>query len=114
LQDRAEQIEAMQTLVAQQRAQVVVLSLGEEGALLATQDSLLQVNAPANQVMSAVGAGDSLVAGLVSGFLQGWPWAKSLAWASAVSAATVSHAPGEPWKKKDPLTFRSRVLLQTL
>ena len=114
LQDRAEQIEAVQTLVAQQRAQVVVLSLGEEGALLATQDALLQVNAPANKVMSAVGAGDSLVAGLVSGFLQAWSWAESLAWASAVSAATVSHAPGQPWTKKDPLTFRPRVLLQTL
>lgn len=114
LQDRAAQIVAIQGLVAQQRARVVVLSLGEEGALLAAQDTLLQVNAPAAKVISAVGAGDSLVAGLVSGFLQAWPWAQTLSWASAVSAATVSHAPGEPWTKKDPETFQSRVLLQNL
>ncbi len=114
LHERAEQIAAIQSLVAQQRAQVVVLSLGEEGALLAAPDTLLQVNAPADQVMSAVGAGDSMVAGLVSGFLQGMSWSDALAWASAVSAATVSHAPGNAWTKKDPLAFRSRVLLQTL
>ena len=114
LRERGEQIAAIQSLVAQQRAKVVVLSLGEEGAVLAAQNTLLQVNAPADQVVSAVGAGDSMVAGLVSGFLQGMSWPDALAWASAVSAATVSHAPGEAWTKKDPLAFRSRVLLQTL
>lgn len=114
LRERAEQIAAIQSLVAQQRAKVLVLSLGEEGAVLAAQNTLLQVNAPADQVVSAVGAGDSLVAGLVSGFLQGMSWPEALAWASAVSAATVSHAPGNGWTKKDPLAFRSRVLLQNL
>lgn len=114
LRERNEQIDAIQKLVAQHRAQVVVLSLGEEGAVLAAQNTLLQVNAPADQVVSAVGAGDSLVAGLVSGFLQGMGWPDALAWASAVSAATVSHAPGDVWTKKDPLAFRSRVMLQTL
>lgn len=114
LQERAEQIAAIQSLVTQQRAKVVVLSLGEEGALLAAPQTLCQVNAPATQVVSAVGAGDSLVAGLVSGLLQGMSWPDALAWASAVSAATVSQAPGRGWRKKDPQAFRSRVLLQTL
>lgn len=114
LRERAEQIVAIQRLVAQQRAQVVVLSLGEEGALLAAPGTLLQVNATADQVKSAVGAGDSMVAGLVSGVLQGMSWPDALAWGSAVSAATVSHRPGDIWTKKDPLAFRSRVLLQSL
>lgn len=47
------------------RASVVALTLAERGALLVTRDRWLRAAAPAVDVASAVGAGDSFLAGLV-------------------------------------------------
>ena len=109
-----EQITALRDLIHQKRAQVVVLSLGEEGAVLATKEVLLRVRAPQVSVVSAVGAGDSLVAGLVSGLLQGMSYREMLVRATAVSAATLAHGPGSVWIKKDLDTFQSQVVLEVL
>ena len=46
-------------------AEFVVLTLGEDGALLITPDAAYGARAPAPPVVSAVGAGDSFVGGMV-------------------------------------------------
>jgi 6-phosphofructokinase 2 len=109
-----EQIELVQSLVAQSRAQVVVLSLGRQGALLAAKDLLLQATPAPTHVVSAVGAGDSLVAGLVSGLLQDLDLPSCLRLGMAVSAATIAQPPGMAWKKEDLGTLQSQVKLQVL
>ena len=114
LETTASQLHAVGDLVAQGRARMVVLSLGDQGALLATTHGVWQANAPALQVVSAVGAGDSMVAGMVSAALLGMDEAQTLSWATAVSAATISHAPGVLWKKEDPVALQRRVVLQKL
>ena len=47
------------------KCEVVVVSLGPQGALLVTQDGFEHVPAPTVKKVSTVGAGDSMVAGMV-------------------------------------------------
>ena len=49
----------------------VCVSLGREGSLLVGPDNCYHATAPAIEIRSTVGAGDSLVGGLVAGFARG-------------------------------------------
>lgn len=51
----------------------VVLSMGAEGALFASPDGVLMAQAPPVNVVSTVGAGDSLLAGYLAGCITGLP-----------------------------------------
>lgn len=65
LTDRTAIAAAAGDLVAQRCAEVVVVSLGAEGAVLASETASGFLPAPAVKVRSTVGTGDSMVAGLV-------------------------------------------------
>ncbi len=69
----------------------VCVSLGKEGVVLATADAALHAEAPIVKVDSSVGAGDSMVAGLVAGFATDLDLADTLRLAVACSAGTVRH-----------------------
>lgn len=58
--------EAAQQLVKEGKAEIIVVSMGAQGAYLVTKDSTLHVPAPSVKKLSTVGAGDSMVAGMVS------------------------------------------------
>ena len=52
-------------------AQNVLVSLGGDGAILITSDNqILQSNAPKGKVLNTVGAGDSMVAGFLAGYIE--------------------------------------------
>ncbi|MET9436319.1 1-phosphofructokinase family hexose kinase [Streptomyces sp. NPDC006551] len=70
-------------------ARAVVSSLGPEGMLAATPDGVWRAAPPAPAKGNPTGAGDSAVAGLLSGLIDGLPWPDRLARAVALSAATV-------------------------
>lgn len=77
-------------------ARTVVVSLGAKGLLAATPDGSWQATPPARLSGNPTGAGDSAVAGLLSGLVEGLPWPDRLARAVALSAATVrAPAAGE-------------------
>jgi 6-phosphofructokinase 2 len=52
-------------IIHQGKCEVLVVSLGPQGALLVTRDGFEHIPAPMVQKMSTVGAGDSMVAGMV-------------------------------------------------
>ncbi len=52
-------------IIQQGKCEVVVVSLGPQGALLVTRDGFEHIPAPMVKKQSTVGAGDSMVAGLV-------------------------------------------------
>lgn len=64
---------AAQGIVAQGGAQLVAVTLGHEGALLAHAGGVLQLPAIPVQARSAVGAGDSFVAAMTHGLYLGLP-----------------------------------------
>ncbi|MFJ8075590.1 1-phosphofructokinase family hexose kinase [Streptomyces sp. NPDC096176] len=77
-------------------AHAVVASLGPDGLLAATPDGTWQAAPPEAVKGNPTGAGDSAVAGLLSGLVGGLPWAERLSRAVALSAATVlAPAAGE-------------------
>ena len=52
-------------LIAQKFCQVILVSLGAEGALLVDSETITRLMQPKEKVKSTVGAGDSLVAGMI-------------------------------------------------
>ncbi|MEU6340045.1 1-phosphofructokinase family hexose kinase [Streptomyces sp. NPDC046977] len=72
-------------------ARAVAASLGPDGLLVLTEDgSVLRARPPAPVAGNPAGAGDSAVAGLLSGLVEGLDWPRRLARAVALSAATVA------------------------
>jgi pseudouridine kinase len=76
----------------------VLISLGAQGVAWCDADGRCGHRAArAVPVVSATGAGDALMSGLVYGHLQGWPLQEALAWAMACAeitlASTAANAP---------------------
>ena len=57
--------EAGRKIISKGKCEVLVISMGEEGAMLLTKDTAFTVKSPGARKQSTVGAGDSMVAGIV-------------------------------------------------
>jgi 6-phosphofructokinase 2 len=89
LPEPAEQEAEAKRLVDDGRAEIVTLSLGADGALLATAEGCFRLKAPMVEPRSAVGAGDSFVAAMTLGLAQGRPPKDAFTLAVATGTATV-------------------------
>jgi 6-phosphofructokinase 2 len=87
LTTESEQFAAAHGLIEDGRAEVVLVSLGPHGALLATQDASQRFPAIPMGFGSGVGAGDAMVAAITTGLSRGWPLAKSVRLGIAAGAA---------------------------
>ncbi|MCX7746174.1 MAG: 1-phosphofructokinase family hexose kinase [Clostridia bacterium] len=67
--------------------EIVVASLGKEGAVMVSQDLAFISSIPDINVVNTIGSGDSLVAGLACGFLMGLPLQDSFRLGTACSLA---------------------------
>lgn len=92
---------ALQTMGAQH----VVVSLGKDGALLRTANETWLVRSPKIQEKNPIGAGDSMVGGMVWALSQGLSLKEALGWGAASGAATASLSGTE---------VGSRTLIETL
>jgi 1-phosphofructokinase len=70
--------------------QLVVVSMGERGAMFIDQESALVAKPPAVTVKSTVGAGDAMVAGLIAGLAQGMSLADCSRLATAYSLGRIT------------------------
>ena len=71
----------------------VIISMGANGSLWLSDEAIMQAQPPrCERVVSTVGAGDSMVAGLIYGLINGFSQQETLAFASAVSAFAVSQS----------------------
>jgi 6-phosphofructokinase 2 len=87
LATESEQFAAAHELVENGCAQVVLVSLGSQGALLATQHASHRFSAIPMLGGSGVGAGDAMVAAITVGLSTGWPLFKSVRLGIAAGAA---------------------------
>jgi 1-phosphofructokinase family hexose kinase len=71
-------------------AQNVVVSMGKAGALLHTAEGTWLTHTPKIKEKNPIGAGDSMVGGLVWALTQGIPLKEALGWGVASGAATAS------------------------
>ena len=84
-----EQEEGAVEIVKNGQAQIVVVSMGAAGALLVTAKWRQRIPAPAVAVKSKVGAGDSMVAGVVLGLARDMSVPVAVRFGIACGAATV-------------------------
>jgi 1-phosphofructokinase family hexose kinase len=68
----------------------VVISLGKAGALLVDGGQVWQVDSPVIQESNPIGAGDSMVGGMVWALNQGMSMVEAVSWGIACGAATAS------------------------
>ncbi len=90
LPTRREREEEAQRLVRDGAAGMVVVTLGGQGAFLATADRVIHMPALDGPVLSAVGAGDAFLASMVLALSRGATADDALAWGIAAGAAAVA------------------------
>jgi len=88
----AEQEAEAMALVRSGRVRMVAVTLGEEGAFLASDEGVTRMPALAVPFRSAVGAGDSFLAAMTLVLARGGSKTEALAYAVAAGAATVACA----------------------
>lgn len=87
--------ETARQLVDEGKAEIVVVSLGPQGAYLVSKNECIHVPAPSVKKQSTVGAGDSMVAGMVSVLAKGGSLTEMARMGVACgSAATMSTGTG--------------------
>lgn len=99
--DEVDLTEAARTLIGAGRCAVVVVSLGERGALWVTASEQERVPAPAVPVASVVGAGDAMVAGIVLSLARGGSLRESVLFGVAAAAATVMNPGTQLCRRED-------------
>lgn len=101
LQSELEQEELLRRLVDQGKAEIVVVSLGAGGALAAWDGAMEQIRAPTVPIRSKVGAGDSMMAGMVFRLVQGRPVTAAVRYGIAAGASAVMSGGSELCRKED-------------
>jgi 6-phosphofructokinase 2 len=92
LPDRAAQETAAFALVQSGAAELIAVTLGADGVLLASRDGVLRQAALPCDVRSAVGAGDSFTAAMTLALARGDALAEALRWGVAAGTAAVACA----------------------
>lgn len=69
----------------------VVVSLGGAGAVCVTKEDSVVANAPSGKVVNTVGAGDSVVAGMISQLVRGASVQQAFKYGVAAGSATAFH-----------------------
>ena len=83
------------------RAEIVALTLGAEGAVLATRELTLRLASPQVEAKSAVGAGDSFVGAMVWALAKGRPVDEAFAYGVAAGAAAAMTPGTELCRRAD-------------
>lgn len=99
--DSASMQEAADQLISEKKAEIVVVSLGGKGAFLCSEKEKIWVQAPLIKVRSTVGAGDSMVAGMVSVLLKNGSYQEMLQMGVACGSATTMATGTGLFKKED-------------
>ena len=92
---------AAKTLIENKYSEIVVVSLGAEGAFLVTEDQTEFVNAPKIEKKSTVGAGDSMVGGMVWALSQNKTLKEVIQWGVACGTAATMNEGTQLFKKED-------------
>ena len=96
-----EQEEIARKVINQDKAKMLIVSLGARGAMLATKDTIEYVVPPTVKQQSTVGAGDSMVAGIVLSLSRGEALTDVIKWGVAAGTAATMTAGTELCRRDD-------------
>jgi 6-phosphofructokinase 2 len=97
-------------LIERGSCEVLVLSLGAAGVLLATRDRLERVRSPSVRIRSKVGAGDSMLAAIVLGLARGQNVRGAVCFGVAAGAAAVMTPGTELCRREDVHRLHARLM----
>ncbi|WP_423147253.1 1-phosphofructokinase family hexose kinase [Rubrolithibacter danxiaensis] len=92
---------AAKELIGQGKCEIIVVSMGGAGAHLITKDSTEHIPAPTVKKMSTVGAGDSMVAGMIYAITRGESLSAMVRWGVACGTAATMNPGTELFKRED-------------
>ncbi len=104
--------EAGREIISKGKCEVLVVSMGEEGAMLLTKDTEFTVKPPVVEKHSTVGAGDSMVAGIVLQLSRGKNIQEAFLYGVASGTAATMNPGTELCHKKDADELYSKLVLQ--
>lgn len=96
-----EQEEIAGEMIRKGKAKMLIVSLGARGAMLATKDRIEYVVPPTVKQKSTVGAGDSMVAGIVLSLSRGDELSDVIKWGVAAGTAATMTPGTELCRKED-------------
>lgn len=106
-------VQAAKTL-ASQDIEVVAISRGRDGLIVATGENVLKAVPPQVEIRSTVGAGDSTVAGLVLKLSQGYGIEEACRWAAAAGTAATLTPGTELCRREDVENLLPQVKIERL
>ncbi len=95
--------------LVQESCHAVVLSLGAAGVLFASPDGLQRFRAPTVSIQSRVGAGDSMVAGIMAALTRDTTLAQAVQYGVAAGTAAVMTPGTQLCRKDDVESLYSRI-----
>ena len=88
-------------LIEKGKCEVVTVSMGADGAMLVTEDLMVAIKPPKVERKSTVGAGDSMVAGIVLSLFQNNSLVESVQYGVACGTAATMNEGSELCRKND-------------
>ena len=107
-------VEQARTLMGRYNIHSVVISMGKEGAIFVEGDETAWAAPPAVQVKSTVGAGDAMVAGIVTGKIRGLSLAECARLATAFSVTAISYIGSGLPSVEAVLSAKEQVMIREL
>jgi 6-phosphofructokinase 2 len=108
IDDEDDEISAARELIDRKLAEAIIVSLSERGALMVTADAAERFSAPGVPVVSAVGAGDSMVAGMICGLVRGLSLRDAVRLGMAAGAAALM-TPGTELARREDIEKLARL-----
>lgn len=107
--DEEEQHEVLQQIISEGRVRYIVLSLGAAGAVFAGPGRIERLRAPTVPIRSKVGAGDSMVAGIVWALAEGYSPLAAARLGVAAGAAAVKTPGTELCYREDVVALYDQI-----
>ncbi len=98
----------------QNNCEVLVVSMGPKGALLATKNVIEHIPAPAVMQKSTIGAGDSMIAGMVLSLLKGKSLSEMVKYGVACGTAATIHPGTQLCEKEDADNLLEWIIANTV
>ena len=109
LEDTDAVAEAARAIVASGHARIVAVTMGHEGAVLASRDATIFRTPPTVPVHSATGAGDSFVGAMTLALAEGRPVVQAFLLGMAAGSATVMHPGNDLCRRGDVERLHGRL-----
>lgn len=109
IHDRADQEATARRMVEEGKCEVLVLSLGGAGVLAVTRDETVRFMAPPVKPVSKIGAGDSMVAGIVASLIKGGTIREAVKYGTAAGTAAVLSPGTQLCRREETESLEQRI-----